>query len=98
MAEAFHRGEDLIGGFCPLEGLRVFVVTLDEREDIRFESFDQGVHAALQLLAGQFGKPPFDLMDPRRRGRGDQINAVMSAVGYPSILGNGSVDGQEMGI
>ena len=28
-----------------------------------------GVHAALQLLARQFGEPAFDLIDPRRRSR-----------------------------
>jgi len=43
----FHRGEDFVGGFCPFEGLRVFVMVLDEGKNNRFEGFDRGMHAAL---------------------------------------------------
>ena len=62
-AEAFDGGEDVVGGFGPLEGLRVFVVLFDEGADVGFELAGRGVHTALQLLARQFGKPAFDLID-----------------------------------
>ena len=62
--EAFDGGEDVVGGFGPPEGLGVFVVYFDEGPDIGFELAGGGVHAALQLLARQFGEPAFDLIDP----------------------------------
>jgi hypothetical protein len=50
--------------FCPPEGFRVFVVAIDELYDIGFQVFDGRMDAALQLLAGKFGEPTLDLIDP----------------------------------
>ena len=62
--EAFDGGEDVVGGFGPLEGFGVFVVLVDEGADVGFELAGRVVHTALQLLARQFGEPAFDLIDP----------------------------------
>ena len=68
-AEALDGSENVVGGFHPLEGLRIFVVLFDEGADVGFELAGRGVHPALQLLACQFGEPAFDLIDPGRGGQ-----------------------------
>ena len=68
-AKPLDGSEDVVGRFGPPEGPGVFVVLFDEGPDIGFELAGGGVHAALQLLARQFGEPAFDLIDPRRRRR-----------------------------
>ena len=64
MTKTFHRCEDFIGGFCPLEGFRVFVVAVDEFHDIGFQFLDGSMGTALQLFAGEFGEPALNLIDP----------------------------------
>ncbi len=64
MAEPFNRCEDFVGGLGPLEGFRVFIVAFDEFHDIGFQVFDGSMDATLQLLAGEFGEPALDLIDP----------------------------------
>ncbi len=64
MAEALDCGEDFVGGFSPSEGLWVGVMLIDEASDIGFELADESVDAALDLLAGAFCEPTFDLVDP----------------------------------
>ncbi len=41
----------------------------DEGADILFELARGGVDAALELLAGEFGEPALDLIDPGCLGR-----------------------------
>ena len=64
MAEPLDRCEDFVGGFCPFEWLRVFVVGFDEAHDVGLEVLDRGMGAALQLLSGEFREPALDLVDP----------------------------------
>ena len=63
-AESLDGGEDFVGGFGPFEGLWVLVVLVDEGADVSFELAGRTVYPALQLLAGQFGEPALDLIDP----------------------------------
>ena len=42
------------------------------------------MYAALQLLARQLGKPPFDLIDPGRRSR-CKVHMLMRAAGEPGL-------------
>jgi hypothetical protein len=64
LAESFDGGEGFVGGFCPFERPWVVVVALDEGADIGFELGDRTMDAALGLLAGEFGEPTLDLIDP----------------------------------
>ena len=91
-AEAFDGGEDVVGGFGPLEGLRVFVVLFDEGADVGFELAGRGVHTALQLLARQFGKPAFDLIDPGSGGR-REVDVPVRSSRQPGLDRRGLVSG-----
>lgn len=64
VTEPPDRSKDFVGGFCPLEGFRIFVVAINEFHDVGFQVFDASVGAALQLFAGEFGEPALDLIDP----------------------------------
>ena len=64
MTEAFDGSQNLVCGLGPFEGLRVFVVQVDEGTDIGLELPDGGVNASLDLLSGEFSEPAFDLIDP----------------------------------
>ena len=57
------------GDLVHLKGFIVPIDAIDEGPDVVFELAGRTVHAALQLLARQFGEQAFDLIDPRRRGR-----------------------------
>lgn len=48
---------------------------INEGADVGFELAGLGVDAAAQLLAGEFGEPPFNLVDPgcRRRREVDLV-------------------------
>ena len=46
----------------------MFVVDVDEGADIGLKLQGRAMYATLQLLAGQFREPPFDLVQPGRRG------------------------------
>jgi hypothetical protein len=48
-------------------GFGVSVVTFDEGPDITLKFLGRGVDAALQLIAGEFCEPSFDLVEPRCR-------------------------------
>ena len=61
-AETLDGGEDVVGGLGPSEGSGVFVVGVDEGADVGFKLAGVAMYAALLLLAGQFGQPPFDLI------------------------------------
>ena len=50
-AEALDNSEDVVSGFCPLEGFRVLVVLVDEGVDVSFELAGRATYAALQLFA-----------------------------------------------
>ncbi len=64
MAEPLDRCEDLVGGFCPFEWLRVFVVDFNKAHYVGFEVLDRGMGAASELLSGKLREPSFDLVDP----------------------------------
>ena len=64
MAEAFDGSQNLVCGLGPFEGLRVFIVQVDEGADVGLELPDGCVDTSLDLLSGQFGKPALDLIDP----------------------------------
>ena len=64
MAEAFHRGQDLVGRFCPFERPGILVVPINEGADIGFELPDRGMNTALKPLSGKLSEPTLDLIDP----------------------------------
>ena len=64
MAETFNRSQNLVCGLGPFEGLRVFVVQVDECMDVGLELPDGGVNTSLDLLSGEFSEPALDLIDP----------------------------------
>ena len=64
MAEAFDGSQNLVCGLGPFEGLRVFVVQVDEGADVSLELPDGGVNTSLDLLSSEFSKPALDLIDP----------------------------------
>jgi hypothetical protein len=64
VAEAFDGGQYLVCGLGPFEGLRVFVVQVDEGTDVGLELPDGGVDSSLDLLSGEFCEPVLDLIDP----------------------------------
>lgn len=51
LAEAFDRGEDIVGAFDPAKGLGVGVVDVDEGVDVVFELLLGGVAGALIFLS-----------------------------------------------
>ena len=69
VTEPLDGREDSVGGLRPLEGFRGGVVCVDESADVRLQLARRGMHAPAQLLARQFGKPAFDLIDPGGGGR-----------------------------
>jgi hypothetical protein len=64
--EAF---EDLVYGLRPDVGLRVGVACGDPVADVLFRGLDRPVNASPYLLAGQFGEPSLDEVQPGRAGR-----------------------------
>jgi hypothetical protein len=52
LIEAFDGCEDLICGFEPAVGLRIFVVSLDERLDVGFKLADRSI----VRWSGKFGQ------------------------------------------
>jgi hypothetical protein len=64
VAEAFNGSQDLVCGPSPFEGLRAFVVQVDEGTDVGLELPDGGVNTSLDLLSGEFSEPALDLIDP----------------------------------
>jgi len=64
LAEALDRGEDLVGGLGPFEGLGVLVVPVDEGADVGLQLPDRGMNAAPEPLSGELCKPALDLIDP----------------------------------
>ena len=75
-----------------LKGLRVFVVLFDEGADAGFDLAGRGVHTALQLLARQFGKPAFDLIDPGSGGR-REVDVPVRSSRQPGLDRRGLVSG-----
>ena len=64
LAEALDRGQYLVGGFGPFEGLGVLVVAVDEGVDVGLQLPDRGMNASPELLSGELCKPALDLIDP----------------------------------
>ena len=64
MAEAFDRSQNLVCGLGPFEGLRVFVMQVNEGTDVGLKLPDGGVNTSLDLLSGEFSEPALDLIDP----------------------------------
>jgi len=69
VAEAFDGSQNLVSRLGPFEGLRIFVVQVDEGADVGLELLDGGVNTSLDLLSGEFSEPALDLIDPGRRSR-----------------------------
>jgi hypothetical protein len=51
-AEAFHDGEDIVGGFGPAEGFWIILDRVDVGSDRRFQLFGGAMDAASDLLFG----------------------------------------------
>ncbi len=63
MAEAFDGSQNLVSRLGPFEGLRIFVVQVDEGTDVGLELFDRGVNTSLDLLSGEFSEPAWALQN-----------------------------------
>ena len=72
----------MVGGLGPFEGLRVFVVELDEGADVGLELPDGGMNASLDLLSGEFGEPALNLIDPRGGSR-RKVDMIVRPSGEP---------------
>jgi hypothetical protein len=55
VAEAFHRSQDLVGGFGPFEGFGILVVPIDEGADIIFEQPHGGMNTSTEPLSSELG-------------------------------------------
>jgi hypothetical protein len=64
VTEAFDGSQNLVCGLGPFEGLRVFVVQVDEGADVSLELPDGCVDTSMYLLSGEFSEPALDLIDP----------------------------------
>jgi hypothetical protein len=53
MAEALDRGEDLVGGLGPFEGLGVLVGPVDEGADVGLQLSDRAMDAPPEALSGE---------------------------------------------
>ena len=69
VAEACDGGEDIVCGFDPTERFRVGVGKGDVVHDRSLQSLGGSVNTAADLLLGQQSEEPFNLVDPRSRGR-----------------------------
>jgi hypothetical protein len=69
--ETLDAGEDVVGGLGPAEWLGVGGGRVDVRLDRLFEVADRAEHAPFQGALGEQGEEAFDLVDPRRRCRGE---------------------------
>ncbi len=63
-AESGNLGQNLVGGLHPLEGSWGLVVGFEELFDSGLERSDIVMGTSLELLIGQNGKPPLDLVEP----------------------------------
>ena len=82
--------QDLFGGFLPHERFRVVVPCLDPFADVVFQGLDTAVDSAADRLIGEEPEPPFDLVEPRRAGRGEmQVEAGVT--GQPRLDRGGFV-------
>ena len=57
-------GEDLVGGFDPDVGARVFVPVVEPGADVGFEVGDAAVDAAAEHLGCDLGEPALDEVEP----------------------------------
>ena len=89
-AEALDAGQDGVGGFGPDEGSGMSVDALDVGADGGFQRARRAVHAAPELLVGEVGEEPFDLVDPGRRGRGE-VHVPARPLGEPPLDRRGLV-------
>jgi len=85
-------GEDVVSGLCPAEGLGIRVVCVDERSDVAFESVGRAMDTTTDLLVGEHGEEPFDLIDPRGAGW-DEVNAPAWTLDQPVADRLGLVSG-----
>jgi hypothetical protein len=51
-AKSFDGLEDVVGGFCPSEWARIFIVDFDESSDVGFEVLGRAMDSASDLLFG----------------------------------------------
>lgn len=82
MAEPLDRGEDVVGSLGPAERLWVGVVSVDEGADVAFEGLGRAVDTAADLLIGEHGEEPFDLIDPGCAGR-REVSVPARTFGQP---------------
>ena len=81
-AEALDAGEDVVGCPGPAEGLGVTVLGLDVAMNGGLELGGGAVDAPSDLLVGELGEEPLDLIDPRGR-RGGEMDVPVRAFGEP---------------
>jgi len=60
MTKSGHTGQNLVGGLCPHEGLRLFVRVGDVGSDCVPERVGIAMPAAPQLFLREQGKPALD--------------------------------------
>lgn len=82
LAEAFGGAEYGVGGLCPAVVFWVLIVAGNEAFDVCFELAYGCMDAPLQLFAGEFGEPAFDLVDPGG-GRWRKVDVVVRPAREP---------------
>ena len=84
VAEGFDGSQNLVSRLGPFEGLRIFVVQVDEGADVGLELLDGGVNTSLDLLSGEFSEPALDLIDPGRRIR-REVDMIVRPASEPGF-------------
>ncbi len=64
LAESFDQRADFVGELGPFVWLLVFVIAVDEGEDIGLELLGRAMDATLKLFSGQLSEPARDMIDP----------------------------------
>src|SRR5262245_26074385 len=82
LGEASDAGQDLIGRLPPSERSRGRVACLEELTNGHFKFAGAAMGTPLDLLVGQVGKDPLDLIEPRAV-RGDEVDVEAGALGEP---------------
>jgi hypothetical protein len=70
LEETLDGGEDIVRGFDPFVGFRVFFMALDEGPNVGFQLAYRIMDTAPQLLSGKLGEPAFGLINSCSKNAG----------------------------
>jgi hypothetical protein len=70
-SEASDAGENVVGGFGPLEGARLLIVGVEKLRNRAFQFADAALRSPANLLVGKLRKATLDQIQPGAVGRGE---------------------------